>query len=227
MRILIVEDNPKVGKLLKVACERFPASCDMATNGEIAISLCEITNYDAVILDLGLPDIDGLDVLKTLRARDYHFPVLVLTARGNIQDRISGLDLGADDYLVKPFSVEELLARLRALLRRPGTIAGNLLSHGNIKLDLQSKHLEVDGNTLLLGKTEILILSYLISNAGITVSKDVMKDRLFGFDDDVTENAIQVAIHRLRKKLVSTGATFELKTLRGIGYILNIEEVSV
>ena len=226
MRILIVEDNPKVAKLLKIACEKFPASCDMSTSGKIAISLCEITNYDAVILDLGLPDLDGLDVLKTLRTRDYHFPVLILTARGDIQDRITGLDLGADDYLVKPFSIEELLARLRALLRRPGTLAGNILIHGNIKLDLCSLHLDVQGKPLFLGKTEIAILSYLIRNAGITVAKDAMKDRLYGFDDDVSENAIQVAIHRLRKKLVSAGATFELKTLRGIGYILHVEKVT-
>jgi DNA-binding response OmpR family regulator len=226
MRILIVEDNPKVAKLLKIACEKFPASCDMSTSGKIAISLCKITNYDAVILDLGLPDLDGLEVLKTLRKREYHLPVLILTARGNIQDRITGLDLGADDYLVKPFSIEELLARLRTLLRRPGTLAGSILIHGNIKLDLCSKHLDVKGKSLFLGKTEIAVLSYLIRNAGITVPKDAMKDRLYGFDDDVSENAIQVAIHRLRKKLVSAGATFELKTLRGIGYILRVEKVT-
>ena len=208
MRILVVEDNIQVADLLKLACAKLNASCDIATNGKLALAMCDATRFDAIILDLGLPDMDGMQVLAQLRRLSCSTPVLILTARGSLQDKISGLDGGADDYLAKPFATEELLARLRALLRRPDHFTGNQLRHGNMVLDLKTKHLAVLGKRVELGKTEFSILSYLLRNTGITISKDAMIDSLFGFDDEISDNAIQVAVHRLRKKTTATSSFF-------------------
>ena len=223
MRILIVEDNIEVAELLKLACVKLNARCDIAANGKLALSMCAVTRFDAIILDLGLPDMDGIKVLAKLRHLSCSTPVLILTARGSLQDKIEGLDAGADDYLAKPFATEELLARIRALLRRPDHFTGNQLCHGNMVLDLKTAHLAVAGKRVELGKTEFSILSYLLRNTGITVSKDAIIDSLFGFDDEISENAIQVAVHRLRKKLLGHSASFNVKTLRGIGYVLQHE----
>jgi two-component system response regulator TctD len=219
----VVEDNIQVADLLKLACLKFNARCDIATSGKLALAMCAATRFDAIILDLGLPDIDGMQVLTKLRQLNCNTPVLILTARGSLQDKIDGLDAGADDYLAKPFATEELLARLRALLRRPEHFTGNQLCHGNMVLDLKTAHLAVAGKRVELGKTEFSILSYLLRNTGITVSKDAIIDSLFGFDDEISENAVQVAVHRLRKKLLHFNASFNVKTLRGIGYVLQHE----
>jgi len=223
MRILVVEDNIQVADLLKLACAKLNACCDLASTGKLALAMCATTRYDAIILDLGLPDIDGMKILATLRQLNCTTPVLILTARGSLQNKIDGLDAGADDYLAKPFATEELLARLRALLRRPDHFTGNQLTHGNMVLDLKTKHLAVLGQRVELGKTEFSILSYLLRNTGITISKEAMINSLFGFEDDISENAIQVAVHRLRKKLLNHQASFNVKTLRGIGYVLQHE----
>ena len=223
MRILVVEDNVQVAELLTLACLKLNARCDIAATGKLALAMCAATRFDAIILDLGLPDMDGMQVLDKLRQLSCSTPVLILTARGSLQDKIEGLDAGADDYLAKPFATEELLARLRALLRRPDHFTGNQLCHGNMVLDLKTSHLSVAGSRVELGKTEFAILSYLLRNTGLTVSKDAIIDSLFGFDDDISENAVQVAVHRLRKKLLQHKAAFNVKTLRGIGYVLQHE----
>ena len=173
-----------------------------------------------MVLDLGLPDGDGLDILKRMRARGMAVPVLVLTARDGIDDRVGGLDAGADDYLLKPFALEELLARLRALLRRPGHALGVVLACGDVSLDTATRQVSVAGQPVQISRRETELLEHLLRRAGRVVPKRALEESLYGFDDDVSTNTVEAAVSRLRKRLVQTGATAEIHTLRGIGYML-------
>jgi len=219
MRVLITEDNGELAAFIHEALRREGFLSDIARSvGELKLLISE-NQYSAVILDLGLPDGDGMDVLKMFRRDNNMVPILVLTARGGVQDRIKGLDGGADDYLVKPFAIDELIARVKALLRRPNVLSSSKLEHSNIALDLISKTVTVDGKNIMLGKTELAILEYLLRNIGMTVSREALENSIYQNGYELTENALQVAMHRVRKKIKDSGALAEIKTIRGIGYI--------
>jgi len=219
MRILITEDNGELAEFIQEALSQQGFLSDVARSaGEMKLCLQE-SSYTAIILDLGLPDIDGIDVLKGLRRDGNMVPVLILTARGGVQDRIEGLNYGADDYLIKPFVIDELIARLRALLRRPTSLSNTELSSGNVKLDTISKAVVVNESNVVLGKTEFSILEHFMWNVGFTVSKEALEDIAYQNGESITENALQVAVHRVRKKLEDAGATPEITTIRGVGYL--------
>ncbi|MDK2596642.1 response regulator transcription factor [Pseudoalteromonas obscura] len=221
MRILITEDNLQLAEFIQQAILQDGHAADIANCAKEMTSLLEGWQYDALVLDLGLPDTDGIDVIRQLRAQQNPIPILILTARGGVEDRIKGLDLGADDYLNKPFAIDELKARLRAILRRPVGYSGNILTRGNISLDSKARRVMVDNNNVNMGKTEVAILEYMIRHASLTVSKNAIYDAIYALGFEVTDNAIQVAMHRIRKKLEQAGANADIKTIRGIGYILS------
>jgi DNA-binding response OmpR family regulator len=176
--------------------------------------------YDAVILDLGLPDGDGLVLLRDMRAQGNAVPVLVLTARDAVEHRVAGLDTGADDYLIKPFAMSEVIARIKALLRRPEGALGALLKSGNIAFDTIGRDLRVGETVLVLPRRESAILEHLMRRAGRVVPKTVLEEKLYGIDDELGSNAIPVHVHHLRRKLMDRGATVEIHTVRGVGYLL-------
>jgi DNA-binding response OmpR family regulator len=220
MRVLITEDNQQLAEFIQQAIMQDGHAADIALDAASMFYQLSIMQYDGIVLDLGLPDKDGLDVIKHLRAKGIPIPILILTARGGIDDRIKGLDLGADDYLNKPFSIDELKARLRALMRRPVDYSGNDLTRGNVTIETKSRRVTVDTQNLTMGKTEVAILEYMLKHATLTVSKESLFDAIYSMGFEVTDNAIQVAMHRIRKKLDQAGATTQINTIRGIGYIL-------
>ena len=194
---------------------------ELADEADAAIST---TKYDAIVLDLGLPDGDGIDLLKSWRDRGETVPVLILTARDTLTDRVSGLDSGGDDYLAKPFAMEELLARLRALLRRPGAALGVVLTAGNISFDATSREVRIAEKLIPIPRREMAVLEQLMRRMGNVVPKDLLADSVYSFDDDVTSNSLEVGISRLRKRLTKVGATVSIHTLRGVGYLMTENE---
>ncbi len=220
MRILLVEDETRLVELLETALIRAGFAADAVRtcgDGQEAVSLIP---YDAVVLDLGLPDGDGLAVLKTARSSDNRVPVIILTARDAVEDRVFGLDNGADDYLIKPFATVELIARIKALLRRPGGALGTILQTGNVTFDTVGRDVKVDGLPIAPARREIAILEHLMRRAGRVVPKDVLEEKLYGIDEELDSNAIPVHVHHLRRRLLEAGATAEIHTVRGIGYLL-------
>ena len=224
MRLLLVEDNASLAELLAAQLSREDFTVDRAATLAAADDALAVATYDAIILDLSLPDGDGLDLLKTVRAGGNHVPVLVLTARDRIEDRIRGLNLGADDYLPKPFDPGELLARLRALLRRPAAVVPSRHTIGNLTVDEIGLEAEIAGKRLELPPRERALLRLLARRAGKLVAKAAIEEALFGFDSEAGPNAIEVYIHRLRKRLQDGGATATIRTERGIGYLLAADE---
>jgi DNA-binding response OmpR family regulator len=187
---------------------------------EEARSVLETTFYAALILDLGLPDGDGLELLRELRHRNNPIPVLVLTARGGLHDRVHGLRSGADDYLVKPFALEELIARLEAQLRRPGQLLGSSLRIANLEFNTQSRQASIDEQPQVLSARETAVLELLMRSKGRVVSKKQVEDHIYGHSGDVGSNAIEVYVHRLRKQLSDRGAKVQVHTIRGVGYLI-------
>jgi DNA-binding response OmpR family regulator len=173
-----------------------------------------------MILDLGLPDEDGLALLRRLRASGNTIPVLILTARGGIKERVRGLDAGADDYMVKPFANEELLARVRVLLRRPGNLLSDTLELGTLRLDTASRQVTIGGHAQFLSPREVAVLEILLRRSGRVVAKKLVEDHLFGLSGEVGSNAVEVYVHRLRKQLAEAAADVEIHTIRGIGYLI-------
>ncbi|MDP3739514.1 MAG: response regulator transcription factor [Hyphomonadaceae bacterium] len=220
MRLLIVEDEARIAELLKRALEAAGFAVDTAHLCADAREALSVTSYDAAILDLGLPDGDGIGLLSELRASDCRVPVLVLTARDTVEDRVLGLDTGADDYLVKPFAMSELIARTKALLRRPGGALGVVLKAGNITMDSIGRDVSVGETTLALPRRECAILEHLMRRLGRVVPKAVLEEKLYGIDDELESNAIPVHVHHLRRKLQDAGASAEIHTVRGVGYLL-------
>ena len=220
MRLLLVEDNEELSKLLVKSLGASGFDADAVTTAADALNVLGSTHYAAVILDLGLPDADGSTVLRTLRSRQNAVPVLILTARDGVNDRVAGLRAGADDYLVKPFAVEELVARLEALLRRPGQLLGRSLELGNLALDTVGPQLFIDGKPHMLSARELAVLEILLRCAGRVVSKRLVEDQIFGLSGDVGSNAVEVYVHRLRKSLQDLGATAAIHTIRGVGYLI-------
>ncbi|MEJ2345187.1 MAG: response regulator [Gammaproteobacteria bacterium] len=218
MRILIVEDNAVLADGLTRSLREADYAVDWAATGTDANAVLENDTYDLVILDLGLPGMDGLDVLKRVRARRCPVPVLILSARDGIEERITGLDLGADDYMVKPFNLRELEARVRTLMRRGQAGSQAVLTHGRVAFDMTSRSVTVNDQALQLSARELGVLEILMLQAGKVVSKERMVEHLYDWNTEATPNAIEVYIHRLRKKLEPAGVT--IRTIRGLGYLL-------
>ena len=216
MRILVVEDEPTLAAQLATTLQAAGYAVDTAANGCDAGYMGEVETFDAVVLDLGLPMVDGLTVLKRWRALGRTMPVLILTARGDWHEKVAGIDAGADDYLTKPFHMEELLARIRALIRRAAGQASAELACGPLVLDTRSGRVSVDGQALSLTSHEFRVLAYLIHHAGEIVSRTELTEHIYAQDYDRDSNTIEVFVARLRKKL-PPGL---IETVRGLGYRL-------
>lgn len=221
MRLLIIEDNERLARLIANGLDRQGYACDRAASLEDADLCLGSAHYDALVLDLGLPDGDGLHWLAQARRNGRMMPALILTARGALGDRIAGLDAGADDYLVKPAEIEEIAARLRALLRRPGERAPTLMTSGGITFDTASRLATVNGTRLDLPRREADLLELLMRREGDVVQKGAIEAALYSFSDPVTPNAIEAVMSRLRRKLEDCGQTGRLHTVRGVGYMLS------
>ncbi|HKD46770.1 MAG TPA: response regulator transcription factor [Rhizomicrobium sp.] len=220
MRLLVVEDNAKLSELLAQGLSRAGFESDRVSHLAAAEEALVASRYAAMILDLGLPDGDGRSLVTSLRARGDAIPVLLLTARDGLDDKVAGLASGADDYLVKPFAFEELIARLRALLRRPGEFLGDSLSAGNVTFDTVARQVFVGGSPANFSAREMALLEILIRRPGRVIPKRMVEDHLFGLTDEIRSNAVEVNVHRLRRQLSETGADVEVHTVRGVGYIL-------
>jgi DNA-binding response OmpR family regulator len=220
MRLLVVEDEARIGELLTGALERAGFAVDTVTTVAEAREVLSLVTYDAAILDLGLPDGDGLALLGDARKAGNKLPVLVLTARDAVEDRVRGLDLGADDYLIKPFAMAELIARTKALLRRPGHALGAVLSAGNVVFDTIGRDVRVDDSVVLLTRQELALLEHLLRRQGRVVPRAILEEKLYSMDREIESNTIPVHVHHLRRKLTETGATAEIHTVRGVGYLL-------
>lgn len=220
MRILLVEDEPDMAGNISQALGRQDMIVDHVTTIELAAEAILAKVHDAVLLDRRLPDGDGLELLPLIRKQLKGVPVIVLSALKHSTDRVEGLELGADDYLGKPFTSDEMLARLRAVLRRSAVLAPDLISVGNLTFDTQSRQASVSEVPIALPRREMLILEALIRRAGRAVTREGLADAVFNFDDDIASNTLDAHISRLRKRLSDAGTTAEIYTLRGVGHML-------
>jgi DNA-binding response OmpR family regulator len=220
MRILLIEDHERFATFVKRGLVREGFTVDNFGTLSEGLAALDAVSYDTVVLDLGLPDGDGLTLLRTLRDRSDNTPVLILTARDAVDDRVTGLNAGSDDYLLKPFAMEELVARIRALLRRPGGVMGVTLEAGNISFDTTAREVRVDDSPVHISRREMSVLELLMRRHGRVVPKDVLEDKIYGFDEEVTSNSVEVHISRLRKRLTNAEASVSIHTLRGVGYLL-------
>lgn len=223
MRVLLVEDNQRLAAIVSEALRGAGFAVDPVSTAADAEAAAGVLQYDVVVLDLGLPDDDGLHVLKRLRGAGHGVPVLILTARDGLEDRVNGLNQGADDYVLKPFDMPELIARIHALLRRPGGALGAELVSGNLRLDTISREAMIGETVLPLSRRELSVLEHFMRRAGRVVPKTLLEESLYGYEDSGSANSVEVAVHRLRKKLVEAGAEVGIHTLRGIGYLLTEE----
>jgi|JI9StandDraft_2_1071091.scaffolds.fasta_scaffold08447_4 two-component system response regulator QseB len=220
MRLLLIEDNDRLAEFLEKALRDAGFAVDRAESCAAATASFDASGFDAVILDLGLPDGDGLALLKSRRATGDRTPVLILTARDGLSDRVGGLNAGADDYLPKPFAMEELIARVKALLRRPGAALSVQLTLGNICLDTVGPSITIDGRAATLTRRELALMEILLRRPGKVISRGAIEEGLYSFSDEVGSNALEVLVSRLRKKLGSLGADINLHTVRGVGYMV-------
>ncbi|HEY8171791.1 MAG TPA: response regulator transcription factor [Dehalococcoidia bacterium] len=220
MKILVVDDDPGICQSLERALRREGYAVEIATDGESALEAVAGTQPDAVVLDVSMPKLDGLSVCRRLRAEGNRTPVLVLTARHSLGDRVAGLDAGADDYVVKPFALEELLARLRALLRRvtPADESGSL-HLADLELDRRTRTAHRDGRTIELTRTEYQLLELMLLNAGQVLTRDVIFERVWGYDFEGGSNSLDVYVGYLRRKTEDGGLSRLIHTVRGVGYI--------
>ncbi|NUF27361.1 two-component system, OmpR family, response regulator BasR [Gilliamella bombicola] len=219
MKILIVEDDSLLQKGLYDGITSNGYVCEVASNGKQAEQYIQFGQFSLIILDLGLPDCDGLELLIRWRKNHISTPVLILTARDTIEDRVDGLDNGADDYLIKPFALTELLARVRALIRRDQGTADNLISYGSIAIDIKQKKVTLNNQEVVLTPKEFIVLSRLMLKAGEKVHRDLLQNDLYDWQSDPSSNVLEVYIHGLRNKLGKN----VIRTVRGYGYQLNNE----
>lgn len=216
MRLLVVEDDLLLGNGIQVALQQIGYAVDWLTDGEAAIHALNVETFDGVILDLNLPRKSGLEILKQLRESGHTLPILILTAKDTLQDKIRGLDLGADDYMIKPFELNELLARLRALLRRSKGRATTYLEYKELRLDPNNFIVTFNEETIAMSNKEFAILQTLLENVGHIISRQRLEESIYAWDSMVESNAVEVHIHHLRKKL---GKNL-IKTIRGMGYMI-------
>ncbi|GAA0502442.1 response regulator [Pigmentiphaga sp. GD03639] len=216
MRLLLVEDDPMIGESVLDVLRAEHYAVDWVKNAGSADTALRTEAYDLVLLDLGLPDGDGLDVLRELRARKARIPVIIATARDAIDQRIAGLDAGADDYVVKPYDVDEILARIRALIRRSAGRAEPLYEHDGVVLDPATHTATVNGQPVTLTAKEWAVLEPLLARPGLILSRAQLEEKLYSWKDEISSNAVEVYIHGLRKKL---GTQF-IQTVRGVGYVI-------
>ncbi|MDH3327054.1 MAG: response regulator [Gammaproteobacteria bacterium] len=217
MRILIVEDDTLLGDGIRVGLSQQGYAADWVEDGSMAQAALLTNEYDAIILDLGLPKISGLELLKEIRKNGNNTPVIILTAQDGVEDRIAGLDTGADDYLTKPFDLEELTARLRAMIRRSGGRSSPVIQHGDIVVDPASHSVKNNGVVTDISPREFTILQLLLENQGLVMSRSRLEEGLYAWNDEVESNTVEVHIHHIRKKL---GAKL-IRTIRGVGYIVD------
>ncbi|MDD2338565.1 MAG: response regulator transcription factor [Geobacteraceae bacterium] len=218
MRVLLVEDDPMIGEAVQGALKDASYATDWVKNGQTALDTLAYQNYDIILLDLGLPGKDGVEVLKVIRAKDNPVPLLIITARDGLDDRIRGLDGGADDYVLKPFEMTELLARMRAVLRRKGGIATSLLTNGIVSLDPATREATANtGEPMQLSNREFALLQALLVRPGAILSRSDLEDRIYGWGQEVESNAVDFLIHSLRKKLGSE----VIKNVRGAGWMVS------
>ena len=220
MRLLLAEDEKDLSKALCAILKHNNYSVDPVSNGEDAYDYGMSENYDGIILDLMMPKMNGIDVLKKLRKNGISTPVLILTAKAQTEDKIIGLDSGADDYLTKPFSTGELLARIRAMTRRKSEFSPNLLTLGNLSLNRETYELSTETGSIRLGNKEFQMIEMLMSNAGRLISTEQFMERIWGYETEAEINVVWVYISYLRKKLSSLKANIEIKATRGVGYTL-------
>ena len=220
MRILLVEDEPELAAMLRLTLEKRGYVVDLAPSLEIAREAIELIEHEVVLLDRQLGDGDGIDLITLIRKRRPNLPVIVVSAMGSPDDRVEGLDLGADDYLAKPFLVEELVARIRAVLRRPANVQAQVIAIGNLEFDITRGVVQVDGKPLDLPRREHLALESLTRRAGYTVRRRTLEEDVYGSDDEIQSNSLDAHISRLRRKLSDMGASVEIHPVRGVGYLL-------
>ena len=217
MRVLLIEDDRMVGAAVKQALKDAAYAVDWVTDGETAIRAAEDEAYEVALLDLGLPLADGWEVLRRIRTLRRKLPIIIVTARDGVDNRIDGLDLGADDYLVKPFEIRELLARMRAVLRRQGSGSSPVLSNGKIQLDPSTREASFLGGTSLLTAREFALLSALLTSPGRILSRGELERQMYGWNEEVESNAIEFLIHTIRKKLGATA----IRNVRGVGWMVD------
>ena len=220
MHVLLIEDDRMIGESVRTALKQDGHAVDWLRDGKSADTALGHEEFDVVLLDLGLPGKDGLDVLRTLRARRKPTPVIVLTARDSVQDRVAGLDAGADDYLVKPFELEELSARMRAVVRRRSGHAEAMIEVGDIRLDPATREVTRAGTPVILSAREYAVLEALMLRPGAILSRAQLEDRLYGWGDAVESNAVSVYVHQLRRKLGADA----IRNVRGVGYYVGRNE---
>jgi|TARA_B110000971_G_scaffold106241_1_gene108940 two-component system response regulator PhoP len=226
MRLLVIEDESLLREQLEQGLSKQGYVVDTAEDGKTGLYYATEYEYDAAIIDLGLPEIDGISVIKQTRGSGKKFPILILTARGDWQDKVAGLDAGADDYVVKPFQLEEILARLNALLRRAAGFATSVLEFDSINLDIAAKRLTVSGENVGLTAYEYKMLEYLMMNPGKVVSKTELTEHLYAQDYDRDSNVLEVFVRRLRQKLDPAQTLKPIETVRGQGYRFVLGESS-
>jgi len=220
VRLLVIEDEDRLSGILILRLGDIGLTVDIAGSAADASAAIDLINYDAAILDLGLPDDDGLAVLAAARRIGKALPILILTARDAVEDRVAGLNAGADDYLTKPFAMTELIARIKALLRRPGGVLGITLAAGNVRLDTVGRELTVAGVPVRLSRRELAILEQMMRRFGRIVPKTVLEEKLYGIDEEPDSNTIPVHVHHLRRQLQAASSSLVVHTIRGVGYIL-------
>ena len=220
MRVLLVEDDPELATVLRRALVMADVVADHVRRVDQALAAIASAPYDAVLLDRGLPDGDGLAFVGALRDQRLRPPVIILTARGDVADRIEGLDAGADDYLVKPFAIDELLARLRAVQRRPSALSPATICAGRLVFDLGDRVATIGGAAMNLPRRELLLLEVLVRRLGRTVQRAIIEEAVYGFDDEIQSNSLDAHVSRLRLKLSAGEAGVEIHGIRGIGYLL-------
>ncbi|MDD5969191.1 MAG: response regulator transcription factor [Anaerostipes sp.] len=220
MRILLVEDESDLRQIIKKRLIKDKYTVDDCQDGLEAEDYIDMTEYDGIILDGMLPGKDGLDILKEMRRKGNHTPVLMLTARDSIEDRVKGLDYGADDYLVKPFSFEELLARLRAVMRRKPVFVSEVLTVDDLQMNLHTKDVMRNGERIELSSKEYMLLEYLMQNKNIVLSREQIQERVWGYDFEGGSNVVDVYIRYLRKKIDHENEKKLIQTVRGVGYVI-------
>lgn len=220
MRILLIEDNVRLSEAIKESFYKAGFEADAMTGGEEALAAAHVQSYDAIVLDLGLPDMDGIKVLEEIRSRKNTVPVLILTARDKLSDKLAGLNSGADDYMIKPFEVDELIARIKVMIRRQTQAKDAVIKLNNLSFDTVSRSVKVGNDMISLTRRELDLFEQLVYAGSKVVTKKAIEQRIYSYGETGSANSVEVLVHRLRKKLSEHEAGVEIHTLKGIGYMM-------